>query len=354
LDSGGTLVVAYNDIEIFEDCVLNFYAELLGSNNYLAYAFTFGYRLRMGFLGDIAFSNILSKSKISMFYRIRHHDRVKLSNSTIICLRIIQNYVKRFCDGFGLNFNDYSNDFSAMSKRIKALNCPHLLQNIILKYLSEFSMNISFLMSDSKNLFASMDALFFLALESDDYLLAYWILGNQLNAPIDDYSKKILLNRKSKLESIVKIKSSKPTFDFDFFGSLWKFHEFNFSYSTDVYYRTLRNENKYLQGKNKNILDSFVWLCNNDAESLHEALDLIGEENCKDAFMLGNLIIDNVAIPKDLSNFILLYANKHFFQGNYIRAFYLIKQYQKHEGADNTLADNLLNQIRQCNYKMCP
>lgn len=346
IDLGGFIEINFNDLESFECSILNYYSELLTDekSKIFAFSFNFGLKLRLGILGDIIFSNIISKAKIGMFYKCKLKERVSISDANIICCRVIQNYVKNYFNKRGINYKEYANETIYFYDEIKNSNMPTLLTDSLLRYLSEYAIGISFCTNDNKNMFNGLEILHYLSIKKQDYFLTAWILGNQLLAPVSNDTVQLLENRRKRLLSIINL-DLKP--NADFYGSLWEYQEFNISNNPNAYFKSLRNENSYFAILNKELLKSVLWICQNEHESLLEIIDLLNESsfNSEELFTMADIIIDEVNMITDMEEFIAAHATRHFYKGNYYKSLRLFKKYLDYGGLETPTISKMLSYI---------
>lgn len=291
IDLDGFFKVEYNDLESYELCTLNFYGDILNDNEKWMYAFAynFGEQLRLGMLGELIFANILATSKIGLFTECNLKERIHIADSNIICLRIVQNYIKKYFDELGMNFEKYYINIKKTYDEIAVLDIPAFLQDAMLKYLAQYTLIISFCKSDISNAFSSMEILHYLSVKKQDYLMAAWTLGNQLNALV---SREIYDNLSKRKETLEKILGCELKYNGDLLGTLWETMEINMSSNSSSYYKIFRNETDRMEKLNIELLKATLWICKKDVKALEELKDLLKDSqiNTQDLIVFNNCV----------------------------------------------------------------
>lgn len=209
LDSGGMIHCLYNDLHTVEFCIENFYADsVFQKMEYMhAKAFTYGYRMRMGLLGDIVFFNVLVQNGFRLFARDIPKERIEISNDNIICMRIIANFVKRYFDNRGINFEKCNTDIAGSYRNLLKEDFPPFLKLQMIRYLSQYSMTLALASDDFPNLFVALQIVFTYAIETKNLILAQWTFENLLDSPYADEGVVSILNKKmSRFEHIMELK----------------------------------------------------------------------------------------------------------------------------------------------------
>lgn len=272
LDTGGIIHCPYNALNTVEFCVENFYADPVFQKVEYLYskAFTYGYRMRMGLLGDIVFFNVLAQSGFHLYTRDISLKRISVSNDNILCMRILSNFIKRYFDKQEISFEKCHTDIVGAYHNLLKENYPAFLKLQMLRYLGQYSMTLSLCLGNYSSLFVALQIVFTHAVETYNLIPALWAVENLLNSPYADEKMINILNKK--MSRFGHVSELKNDIDREWYSLFWQNHELSM------------NTLNYTQYEKTNIdlVIATAIICEEDEIARKELLEILDKEKDDD------------------------------------------------------------------------
>lgn len=277
IDSGCLLAVKFNDLKVIETSITGFYSEpeIKEFDYSYMYAFTLGYRMRLGILGDLICYNVLVDSGFRLFDKGSEIHRICVPNVNIICLRVIANYVYRWFLKRDITFDCQNHNIVPIYKGLEKLETSKVLKIQLIKYLSRYAVSMSLCTDDFLNFFYALQMIYYYAYLDKDYYTAKWAMEVMNHSPYIKYTGDYLevLNR-----SISTIKEN--DFGKDLSG-LWYLGQWQiFEYSLT------NSKLKRYESVDEELILTTRLICSIDEESKMELQVMCDQLNDKNEAML--------------------------------------------------------------------
>lgn len=225
VDTGDIIHCLYNDLQTVEFCIGNFYIDSLfqDAEYMLAKAVTYGYRMRMGLLGDLVFFNVLAQTGFHLYISNIPKERIEISDENIICMRVIANFIKRYFDKRGLCFEKCSIDIvNTYQKLLEEEFSPFLILQMM-RYLGQYSMVSALCTGNILNLFVALQIVFVYAVETKNSLLAMWSFNQLSHSPYSD--ERVISIMKDKMNRLAGISELKDNVEVEWYAFFWQNYE---------------------------------------------------------------------------------------------------------------------------------